>query len=192
MDLAELDQGFDANPATRQNPGVSVTFFYRTCKDAVASAEQGRPIFKDREFMRIMVAGDRENIIERLVTPPDRVRYAARYQQFKSSAEQVTSGFPLSEWPGVLRSQVEELKYFNIRTVEELASVSDANGQKFPMFISLREKARKYLEQLEKNAPLEKIQEELKARDTKIALLEQNMAALIEEAKARKAEEDDE
>lgn len=184
MDLAELDAGFDPNPP-KQNEGVSASFYYHTGRDDEASREQGRPIFKDHVYIRATVAGDRSSIIERPATEMDKRRYAAHYKNFLANNEQVTTGFPLAEWPGITRSQVEELKYFQIRTVEDLAAVSDANGQKFPMFITLRNKAKEYLAALEKNAPLEKIQAELKERDDKIALLEQNMAALMEEAKKK-------
>ena len=187
MDLAELDAGFDPNPQLQQNPGVRAHFYSVPCRDQVASIEAGRPIFKDSDFVRITVAGDRNTIIERPATAQDRARYAVKYGQYKANQEQVSVGFPLSEWPGVTRSQVEELRFFKLHTVEDLAAVSDSNGQKFHAFLALREKAKNYLLALEKNAPLEKMQSELKERDDKIELLMQNQEAMAAEMKALRA-----
>ena len=186
MDLAELDAGFDPTPPQANN-GVHVSFYLHTAKDNEKSAAEGRPIYVEHVYLRATIAGDRGSIIERPATQMDIRRHAVQYKNFVANAEETHSGIPLAEWPGISRSQVEEFKFFNIHTIEDLAAVTDANGQKFPMFLTLREKAKNYLLALEKNAPLEKMQAELKTRDDQIAALMQNQEAMIAELKSLKA-----
>lgn len=187
MELAELDAGFDPTPL-RRNEGVHASFYLEVSKDQKASIEHGRPIFREYEFIRVTVAGDNTSVMARPATEMDKRRYAPEYKAFRARETPKIVGFPLSEWPGILRSQVEELKFYNVHTVEDLAAVSDVNGQKFPMFLTLREKARKYLEELEKAAPMEKVREELEARDAKIATLEETVANLVKKLEAKEDE----
>ena len=184
MDLAELDAGFDPTP--RANSGVHATFYIHTARDNEKSAEEGRPIYVDHVYIRGTIAGDRGSVIERPATDMDKRRYAVQYKHFLANAEAPHEGIPLGEWSGMSRSQVEEFKFFNVHTVEDLANVSDANGQKFPMFMSMREKAKNYLLALKDNEPLEKIQAELVKRDEQIAALMQNQEEMIAEMKALK------
>jgi hypothetical protein len=68
-------------------------------------------------------------------------------------------GTLLEEWPAISRGQVEELKFLNIRTVEQLVGLSDANAQNIMGINGLKEKAKKYLEASEKEATAEKFAE---------------------------------
>ncbi len=65
-------------------------------------------------------------------------------------------------------SKVEEYKFFNITTVEQLAGASDAVGQKFFGFSEDKRAANNFIELAKGNAPLVKMNEELKERDAKI------------------------
>lgn len=186
MELAELDAQYE--PMADPNKGLMVTFFYYTDKDDEETTKQGRPVFKDYEYLRCIVAGDRTNVIERPATPYDRKRFAAQYKRFKASEEQKPSGFPLSEWTQVSKAQIEELKYFNVFTVEQLAEVPDNLGQQFPFFHDLKRKANSYLTALKEEAPLLKMQAELQERDDKIAVLERQLQEVVEDLKKSKKE----
>jgi hypothetical protein len=184
MDLAELDAGFTPETPTMPQDGVRATFYYHTLLDEDETKKEGRPIYKEHVYARIIVAGDRSNILERPATTHDRVRFPVQFQQFLAREEQKSVGYPLAEWAGISRALVEELKFFHIHTVEELAAVSDVNGQKFHQFMALRERAKVFLQELEDSAPREKMLAELADRDAKIALLMQQQADMIEEMKA--------
>jgi hypothetical protein len=183
-DLATLDAGFDVTP--NRDAGLFVSFYYYTDKDETASKLEGRPVYKDYEYLRAVVAGTRD-VIERPATAQDKRRYYKQYEQFKRREEQKPTGFPLAEWPGISRSQVEELKFFNIFTVEQLASVTDAHGQKFVAFQALKQKAQAYLDSLKERAPFERVRAELAERDAQIRELQETVALL-----KSKLEEDDE
>lgn len=198
--MAQLaEAGFDMTEDAIGNAGrfakdqnLYVRFYSHPKQDPVKSAAEGRPIFHDTEYVSIMVPGDKTSIIERPATDRDKERFVKHYQAFKSDTDEVLDGTPLAAWPGLTRSQVEELRYFNIRTVEQLASVSDTHAQKFMGINLLRRKAEAYIEAAKGNAPAEKLAAELEMRDNEITALKQAVEELQAMAKKpkRKAKED--
>ena len=124
---------------TRSEGRVFVQFNVQPLQDEKASKEAGRPVFKDTEFIRIVVPGDKQNIVHRPVNPDDPEKYRDAYQAFKRGVSDAVSGTPLAEWPLVTRSQVEELGYFGVRSVEQLANVSDGNLKNMGPYIALRQ-----------------------------------------------------
>jgi hypothetical protein len=158
-----------------------VQFFMRPRKNGKKSKEAGRPIFEDREYVRIMVPGNKDSIVCRPVSDMERNRFARQYRDWqdrRNDAEQ-SEGTPLSEWPGITRSQCEELAYFKVYTVEQLAGLSDTNAQGMMGIALLREKAKAYLEASETEAAAEEIN----------ALRQQNaqLAKTLEQMNARLA-----
>lgn len=134
---------------THGDEHLLVRFFIEAQRSSTLSEEQGRPVFVDREFIQIMQPGNKDSIIIRPASQMDKDRFPEHYRKFKArraeDAEEV-EGTLLSEWPQVTRSQVEEFKFFNIRTVEQLASVSDVNIQNMMGAAALKQKAQQWLE----------------------------------------------
>lgn len=171
-------QTFEMNPdvfdprtraAADADARLYIEFYMHYERDEDASVKEGRPIFRDCEFMRITVPGDRNNILERAVGDLDRRRFAARYTAWKQSGEQTHEvGTPLDQWPLVTRSQVEELRYFQIRTVEHLSNANDQACQRIPGLTQLRDKAQAWLAATKDTKAAEKLAADLKERDDKI------------------------
>lgn len=153
--------------------------------DDAASRAANRPIFLMMDYVKIMIPGDKDTVIHRPIREGDKRRFAKAYLAFQAGQSQV-QGTPLSEWPKITRAQVEELKFFNIRTIEDLANVSDSQTHKFMGIHQLRDDARRHLELLKEQAPLDAVQAELKQRDEEIATMKTQIASLM----ARRAEED--
>lgn len=167
MSLAEADMGltmmaFQQSGQLGPQPGdetMLVRFVMQTLEDTRASEEAGRPIFKDVPFVEIMAPGDRE-IFSELANDDHKTRWPKQWEAFETRQNQdVVEGTPLSEWPGIARSTAEELKFFNIHTLEQLANVNDSNVQNFQGLGTLREKAKRYMSyagvQAEANAAIE-------------------------------------
>jgi len=158
---------------------LAVVFKIEPMQNKAKSLTEGRPIFEDTEFISIRVPGDREGEIYRKVRPTDLQRFPEHYRLFKArQSQELVSGTPLGEWSGVSRSQVEELKFYKIHTVEQLSTVADVNCQNFRGMMTLREKAQKYLEVSNVNAKAEDLLIELNKRDDQIALLTERLNAL--------------
>lgn len=169
---------------------LGVLFYMRTVEDAERTKLEGRKCFREREYVKIMVPGDRLNIIDRPVqmtgqtATDERLRFPKQYAKFKQQQEQVAhDGTPLNLWPGINGSLVEELKYLNIFTVEQLATLSDTHVAKIPRGHEFKRKAAEFVQATKDAAAVNKLQAELAERDDKIAALEdavKDQAAKIE------------
>lgn len=113
------------------------------------STEAGRPIFEDREYVEIIIPGQRNSMAVEPVSDEHKSRWPREYAAFKLGMELPTTGTPLATWPHpqVTKSMVENLAYLNIRTVEDMAGLNDANLQNVGMgAYELRKAAQTFLD----------------------------------------------
>ena len=140
---------------------VIVEFMTKAVKLEFRSKQEGRPVYEDQEFVTILIPGTRGTSAHEPVNDEHRARWPKEYAAFKEGKELPLEGTPLANWPNssMTRSRVEELAFFNVRTVEQLAAVDDAAVQRLGMGAwEMRENARKFLD-VAKNgtAPLERL-----------------------------------
>jgi len=155
-----------------------VRFFNHPKLDQTKSAEMGRPIYKEVAYIQIMQPGNKDSIIQRPASEMDRARFPRHWRKYQeNSDETLVEGTLLEQWPGINKAQVEELRYFNIRTVEQLVQMSDSNAQGMMGINMLKQKAKAFLEA----ATIESAATEIAARDARIKQLEENMAKLLAE-----------
>lgn len=150
--------------------GVYAKFYYVPTKNEAASAAEGRAIFEDKEFVEIIAAGNSTNIIRRPARKMDTDRFRRQYAMFKEGDSEQMIGTPLTEIPWITRSQVEELAYKKIRSLEDLASLSDG-AINAPGMYDLKRKASAWLEKSKESAPFTAMQAELEAMRAEIAAL---------------------
>lgn len=158
--------------------GLAVKFKMHPRLDPEKSKEAGRPIYVDTPYVEIMTPGNKNNIPFHRVEEKVKRRFPEQWRQFLASEEQIIEGTPLEEWPGISRSQVEELRYMNVRTIEQLVSMSDGNAAGMMGVVALRQKAQAYLEASEKNAAAERVIEQ----ENEIRALKEQMAQLMADA----------
>jgi hypothetical protein len=166
-------------PGTQVRDITIPRFYMRPVHNAWRSKQEGRPIFDEVEYVEIIIPGQRSTVDERVKDEHKR-NWAARYKAFKDGLEVAQDGTPLEEWPGVTRSQVEELKFFHVRTVETLAALDDGGLQRaVPMGgHALRAAAKRYLEQAADRAPAERLAAENDQLRGKMATMEEKMATM--------------
>lgn len=167
---------------------VYVKFYIKPVRDDAESDKEGRPIYRDREYLEIRTPGNATNIVIRPVTDMDRQRFRAQYQQFKSGESEQLIGTPLTEVPWLTRSQVEELAYLRIRTLEHLADLDDAVCNRIPGTYKLKQRAQKSIEEAKGNAPLVALQAEKEALTARIDALEatiKDQSAIISKLNAQ-------
>ncbi len=155
-----------------------VQFFRKPVLQPGLSSQEGRAIYKETDYIRIMVPGDKLSIVERPVDAIDARRFADKYEKWKAGQGNAVEGTPLSSLPKMTPAKVEEYKFFNIHTVEQLAEANDNVGQRFFGFQEDKRAAKAFIELAKGNAPLEKMNEELKARDSKIEELQAQIEAI--------------
>lgn len=124
-----------------------VRFYMDARLNRTKTAEEGRQIWEDTTYIEIMQPGNKESIVRRPATEMDKRRFASKFRDFEAmNNQEAVTGTLLEEWPAVTRAQVEELRYFNIRTVEQLRDLSDSNAQNIMGVQMLKQKAKHFLE----------------------------------------------
>lgn len=94
-------------------------------KNEFRSTQEGRPIFDDKVFLRIMFPGDKTKVVLRPVKEEDKLRFRKQWEAFEKKEEQVASGTPITEWAPLTKGEAMSLKALNIHTVEMLAGLPD-------------------------------------------------------------------
>lgn len=144
------------------NTGIFPRFHIRAVENKLKSREAGRPIFEDREYVEILIAGDKSTVHCPPVNDEHRHRWPEQYRAFKAELETPLEGTPIEQWPAMSASQVAELKALHILTVEALAELPD-NGVK-NLGMGGRElvaKAKAYLDSAGSTALVQKQAEEI-------------------------------
>lgn len=187
-----------------------VTFYKKAVEIADETAAQGRPIFRECDFVRIMVPGNSLSEIDTIAREDHKNRFPvqwARYVNTQGESENI-QGTPIKEWPLVSVSQAEELRGLKFYTVESIANASDLVIQKIGMAAGMspyefRNKAKTFLNLANETAEIAKKEEQIthlqeenaKIRaetDAKLAQMQDQMAAILaavgeKKPKARKA-----
>jgi hypothetical protein len=147
MQTAEFNHEDFSNTA-EADKSLLVRFFYKNVQKGFKTNEHGFevPNFKEKTYIEIRVAGQRDVQACRPVTYADKQRFPRHYEAFEKRVEPPTEGMPLLEFPAITRTQAEELSFMNVKTVEQLASMKDANLSKFMNGYKLRDQAVKWLE----------------------------------------------
>ncbi|MBL4680861.1 MAG: hypothetical protein JKY88_09080 [Pseudomonadales bacterium] len=97
------------------------------------SAQEGRPIFEDREFVEIHIPGDNKSVVVHKVDQIHIDRWPEQYRAFKDGSEVPLEGSPVKEWPILTASRVAELHALKIKTIEQLAELKDASIDRIGM-----------------------------------------------------------
>lgn len=155
-----------------------VEFYRKPVLQPGESRAAGRAVYKEVDYIRIHVPGDKASVIERPVSQQDEFRFQDRYNKWKAGQEEAVTGTPLSALPGMTPSKVEEYKFFKLVTVEQLAEANDNLGSKFMSFQADKQRAKAFMEVARNNAPIEKMNEELQKRDAEIENLKTMVEAL--------------
>jgi predicted RNase H-like nuclease (RuvC/YqgF family) len=153
-------------------------FYVEAIENKEKTAEAGRPVFDEREMVRIVIPGDKLLEVVSNVTERHRRRWPEQYKRWKQGLEEPLSGTPLSQWPILPRSRVEELTAMGIRTVEALADLADGNIPKRSGIQELKNKARLWLEKSKDNSVLTRLQKQSEDQEKENERLKQQLAEL--------------
>jgi hypothetical protein len=148
------------------------------------------PEYDGKPFVRIMVPGDKTNIIDQPVRDDHKERFPRQWLHFQMQQSEGAPviGTPLSDWHSAAphefsRGQMEELQILKFQTVEQVATASDAHIQRIGMGgAGLRERARMFLQQ--KNRA--EANKELQETRAQLAALQEQMRELVESKRKRK------
>jgi len=142
------------------------------------SIEAGRPIYEEREHITIITPGSRDSVVAE-VNGYYINRFRERYERWKAGSDQAQLGTPLSALPWMSVAQVAEFAAVHVRTIEQLVGMQDQLSQKFMGHHQIKERAQKFLDAAKEAAPAAHLQSELEKRDTQIAEMQKQIAAML-------------
>lgn len=157
-----------------------VQFYMRAVMNQFKSAQEGRPIFDEKEYVRIIIPGDKNTVIDTEATRVEKeLRFPEQYARFKKNQEQSLSGTPLEVWPQMTVGMVAELKAMNVFTVEQLAELPDNLAQRIMGAHMWRKKAQAFLDAAAGDAKNSQLAMELEKRDAQIAALQNQLNQIL-------------
>ena len=167
-----------------ENPdkALHVEFFVTAVENKRETRAQKRPIYEDREYIRIKFPADPKR---ELVAPVHEMhfssshkmqmtyaqRFEERYMAWKKMHDNsFVQGTPLHEMPSLTSAKRAELQAMDIRTVEQLASLPTAGERRLGMGAkALIRDAQQYLERATEHADIAALRrriEELESQKT--------------------------
>lgn len=171
--------------------GLYVEFYMESLHDVEASEKEGRPIYRDTEFIKIIPVGDKNTVVCRPVelkeggqAPPDNVRWPQQYAAFKNQQKQVIEGTTLLEWGVLTKSQALMMKAVNVHTVEQLAEVSDSNLNNLGMGgRDFRDRAKLYIANAKDGSGITQLKAENDRMQGEIEALKNQIKAIADNKK---------
>lgn len=190
--MTYLDTAPEFDTESGRRDGAFPRFYVDKAPDKARSDADGVPRFRDVEMVEITVPGDRLNIVHRIVNDEIRKRWPRAYEAFRQDREAPTDGTPIEQLPGMTASRTEELRYFHVRTIEQLAGMPDDLLKKAaPMDgFALREKAARWVEAANGNAAEERLAAENRKLRDNMQTMEQTMAAMRQQMETLQAQMD--
>ena len=147
---------------------LAVKFYKLPQEDKYATQQAGRPIFKEVDYLQIIVPGEGTTEVHKIVTEQDKMRFPIQWQRYVNSqgANEHYEGTPLTEWTILNKAQVEELRALRFYTIEQVATASDQQLTKLNMAAGMspfafRDKAIAYLRMSKDAAEINKHEEEM-------------------------------
>jgi hypothetical protein len=170
------------------NRGKMAVFFHAVqVQNNFLTAQEKRPIFQERIFLKKLVPGDNTLTIDRPMREQDIEDYPVEWARFEQKKEAAVAGTPIEVWNAISETQKAEFKALNIFTIDQFAQLADIAGNKIMGFNDLREKARAFIAASQDSQMFDKIRAEtdakLQAQDVEMA----ELRAMIAELTAKKS-----
>ena len=121
-------------------------FYMRAVRNAARSEAEGRPVFDEAPYVKVLVPGDRNSVVDRRVGDADRERWPGQWAAFQAKRAR-PAGTPIGHWPYLTVARAAELKALELLTVEQVAAADDALAERIGGdAAALIERARQFLQ----------------------------------------------
>lgn len=170
---------------------LAVKFYKYLQEDVVQTLAEGRPMFREVDYIKIVVPGDSLVEIDRAVEQMDKDRFPIQWAKYlnRVNEEGHYEGTPIAEWALVSRSQAEQLRALKFYTVESVAKAGDQHIQNIGMIAgmspySFREKAQQFIDSAKTAADYSQREEELDHLKAENARIKEETDAKMAEMRA--------
>lgn len=168
--------------ARNPNELLHVEFYDHAALDTWKTQETGIKTYRaECPFIRIAIPGNKDLTVERPADGRDVQNHPREWLVFQMQTGKIANaenvpGWQIDTWDEMTPEQVRQLKFLRFYTVEQIAGANDAQIQGIGMGgQGLREKAKRALAERHGS----EVNEEVKARDAKIAALEAKLEKLL-------------
>lgn len=157
---------FDSIPRKSEMSNVIPRFYTLQVPTDQVDGETGLRSFRNVDYVELLIPGDKGNAPTKRVNDAIKQQYPDAWRAFKERGEAMDmagGGLPLKAWPGVRPEVALSLEQIHIFSVQQLASMADQKLSQ-PGFMGLRdlrEKAKLFLEERGKEAPLSALQAQI-------------------------------
>lgn len=165
-----------------------VTFYTKPVKNEAKTKMENRPVFEERIFIKIVVAGDKDLVIDTYVTEQYKERFPQAWERWERTRENLIPGIPIDSWHSVSETQKATFKALNILTVEQFATLPDSMAAKIMGFYDLRNKAKVFIEAGKDAELMGKLRAEMSAQMAKKDAELAELRAMVESMTALKKE----
>jgi hypothetical protein len=160
--MAEMFDGdlYDEGTKYKDDGKLVVAFYKQAVKNNFKSNQEGRPIFEDKDYIKIIIPGSRD-VTEAPVNEQYKERFPRQWAAYQNKQQIKVEGTPLSELTWMGRSVVAEFNAVNVHTVEQLVGMSDTDGSKFMGWNQIKQRCERFLQAAKGEAPALKMEKQL-------------------------------
>lgn len=178
--MSQMLASDDNNPqfmgARNPDSALHVRFYSRPIQNNFRTLKEGHPIFEDVIYVEIHTPGNQLNTVDTPVLDHHKARFPmqwAHYQNTHGDNDRVV-GTPVNQWPLLTAGQAETLKGLKFFTVEQIAFAGDDAVSRIGMHagmapMTLRDRAKRFLEAAAGDAAINKQAAEMDAMRKQIA-----------------------
>lgn len=155
-----------------------LALFYKDKEvDPIASREKGIMVYRDVDMVRIQQPGERDVTVQK-VTDKHKQRWPQRWALYQQNRSQDLNGTPLEILFPASPATVATLQALGIRSVQQLAEISDGAAANIQFGHELREKAKHLLGTVEKGKDYHALEKKLEDQIAVNRALEERLKAL--------------
>ncbi len=148
------------------------------------------PVYRKIEFITIDIPGDKTLRVHRPVMAADKIRFRTKYEAFKNQSGEPVEGTPIETLQDIKPSQINDLKYVGVTTIEQLAKVPDSSPMMNMMGgVGLKQRADAWVKKNRKSSFVNQTNDALKERDAIIEKMQEQIAALLAASEASRTVE---
>jgi hypothetical protein len=182
--MTEMFEGdlYDEGTKYKDDGKLVVAFYKQAVKNNFKSTQEGRPIYEDKDFIKIIIPGSRD-VTEARVTEQYKDRFPRQWAAYQNKQQVKIEGTPLSELTWMGRSMVAEFNACNVQTVEQLVGMADVEGSKFMGWNQIKQRCERYLQAAKGEAPALVMEKQVADLSKENETLKAQMADLAAEVK---------
>ena len=167
------------------NQGVYALFYSRAVQNNALSRDEGRPVFVDRDYVKVIIPADKHATVDRPARDEDKQHWPREWAKYEAGQHEAVTGTPLAALSWLMPSQIKSLEAVDVLSVEHLAAVSDGNLKNLGMGgRDMRERAKNFLAVAKDQSHVTRLSDENQALKDQVALLQENLTALQQQVAA--------